>query len=95
MIYEFFKQLRIFLFGKPTEIKYVAAALRRYKDELDDLDRSFDPAQDCCHDCKYGIYYSDLYNKIYRVEQQLIRLKRSKAKKLKAEKRRRTWQPPK
>jgi hypothetical protein len=76
-----FKKIKLFLFGKKTEIQHVEAALRRYKDELDDLDRSFDPRQDCCHDCKYGIYYSDLYDKIYRVELQLKRLKVKKSKK--------------
>jgi len=88
-----FKKIRLFLFGKKTEIQYVEAALRRYKDELDDLDRSFDPTRDCCHDCKYGIYYNDLYNKIHRVERQLIRLKRSKAKKIEQDRRRRLWLP--
>lgn len=94
-MFKFFKQIRIFLFGKPTEIQYVESALRRYKDEKFDLDSSFNPTTDCCQECMTGGRYCDLLDKIERVEAQLIRLKRSKIKKFKKAERRRLWQPPK
>ncbi len=88
-----FKKLHLLLFGRPTEIQLVEAALIRYRHELFDMQADFDPRYDCCQECKYGSRYCKLQDKIERVEKQLIRLKRNKNKKIKEEKRRRLWMP--
>lgn len=57
------------------EIKRVSAALKRYQDELYDMEADFNPDNDCCPDCMYGTDYSNIIDKIKRVKIQLNRLK--------------------
>lgn len=74
------KKITRFLFGPRTELEFVEAALRRYQDELRDMEDDFDPAVDCCPDCMYGSHYSQLIDKIERVKLQRDRLKKKEAK---------------
>ncbi len=89
---KFFKKLRIFLFGRKTEIQYVEAALRRYQSELDNMESNFDQRRDCCQTCKYGSRYIALVEKIVRVKTQLHRLKDLRDKKIRDANKRRKWE---
>jgi len=69
------------LFGPKTEIEKVEAALRRYRDEYDDMTREFWRAGGgCCPDCAYGSRYFNLGEKIHRVDAWLKILKARKNK---------------
>jgi len=82
MIVQLYKYIKR-LFSYKTEERYVAAALRRYQDELYNLNCDFDPIKDCCQDCMTGGGYTKLIEKIERVEKQLNRLKNKREKNVK------------
>lgn len=65
-------------FKKKTEIQYVEAALKRYRNELFDLSSDFDHTRDCCVTCMTGGYDERLRAKIDRVEKWLAILKKRK-----------------
>lgn len=78
MIKHLFKHIKLWFWPKKTEIEYVEAALARYKLQLAAMDDDFNPADDCCPWCKNYPVYSDLYDKIERVEAWLVILKKRK-----------------
>lgn len=67
-------------FGPKTEIEYVEAALKRYENELWDIQQDFDPTKDCCSGCASGGRESFLINKIARVEHRFETLRKRKKK---------------
>lgn len=74
------KRIKWFLFGKPSEIELVEAALNRYNNRLDEIEKQW--AEDgglCCPNC-YSHEYSKLCKKVERVEHWLQALKQRKSK---------------
>lgn len=74
------RKINRFLFPK-TEIEYVEASLLRHRAEAEDIERQFYELEaPCCVFCFGGSRYSDLIDKIERIETQLKRLKKRKSK---------------
>ena len=80
MMIKIFKKINKFLFGEPTEIEYVEAALKRYNDKLNELDDICEEKNGCCPQCLFGSEYTMLCEKIERVEKWLEILKKRKIK---------------
>lgn len=68
---KFFKRIKHFLFGKPTEIEFVEAALKRYNARLNKMNDAWAENGTCCPNCMFGYEYTLLTDKIERVEKWL------------------------
>lgn len=77
---KFWNKVKRLFFGPWTEIGFVEASLQRYEDKVYEINESFNPDNDCCQDCMTGGYYTELLEKIDRIEKQLQRLKKKKGK---------------
>jgi hypothetical protein len=62
------------------EIKRNTAVYYRYEDELDQLNHDAYINGDCCADCRYGKYFSDLSNKYRNCGKNLVRLLQKRGK---------------
>jgi hypothetical protein len=77
---KFLTRLKNFIFGKPTEIELIEAALRRYDQRLDAIQQQWREAGGlCCPGC-FSSEFVTLSNKMERVEKWLAVLKKRKNK---------------
>lgn len=79
MVYEVIRRAWRTLFPR-TELDYTENSLARHRNELFELEDSFDPTKDCCLDCATGGYNTRLANKIQRIEDRIVWFKNRQIK---------------